>query len=342
MRTLLGVLARDVPLYARLLLAGGDRFQRIRNRNERLSPAPDGNGWQCEWPWTSDLHAPKHLPALGRALMRRALHAYPIVLAEAPRTIGMPQVTFIIGHRGTARLPQLLATLRSIAGQRDASVECIVVEQDGPGPSLAGQLPSWVRHVHTPPPSAALPYCRSWAFNAGAKHARAPVLVLHDNDMLVPAAYASEIVRRVAQGYEALNLKRFIFYLGEAASHDISRGSIQPGDAAIETIVQNAAGGSIAITVDAFDRIGGMDESFVGWGGEDNEFWERARTLRVWDWGFLPMLHLWHAAQPRKAQQDSATRMRYELLSRIPAAERIDRLRKQPRGSLAGPEGWAG
>ncbi len=67
--------------------------------------------------------------------------------------------------------------------------------------------------------------------------------------------------------------------------------------------MQNAeAGGSIALSRDAFHAIGGYDESFVGWGGEDNEFWERAQTRRVWPYGYLPFVHLWHAPQPEKLQ----------------------------------------
>ena len=70
-------------------------------------------------------------------------------------------------------------------------------------------------------------------------------------------------------------------------------------DAAPEVIVQNLeGGGSVATTREAFESIGGMDESFIGWGGEDNEFWQRAQTCRVWPYGYLPIVHLWRPSQP--------------------------------------------
>lgn len=322
-RSLLGVLVKDVPLYVAALARGGNGWLAIRNRDEVLEPAPAGEGFRCDWQWTSDLHAPKVVPALGRRLMRRAMAAHPIRRAAAPPG-GEAEVSFVIGHRGAARAPHLLATLETIAAQRDVRVECVVVEQDV---ESTLRLPPWVRHVHTPV-AAGVAYNRSAAFNAGAQQARAPILVLHDNDLLVPADYAAQLRARVAQGFEVVNLKRFIFYLDPAHSRGYLQGSLGVLDRAPTAIVQNnEGGGSIAITRAAFDTIGGMDESFVGWGGEDNEFWERALTRVVWPWANLPLVHLWHEAQPGKTDGATAATARYRELARIDPRERIQRLR---------------
>jgi GT2 family glycosyltransferase len=154
-----------------------------------------------------------------------------------------------------------------------------------------------------------MPYCRSWALNVGARVAEGRVFVFHDNDMLVPQGYAAEIWNRYIDGYEVVNLKRFIFYLTERHSREVASGfqlgAVEPPDA----VVQNSeAGGSVAMSRDAFFAIGGYDESFVGWGGEDNEFWERAQTRRVWPYGYLPIVHLWHPqlAAPGRAFGDPA------------------------------------
>lgn len=338
-RQLIGVLLRDVPRYLPALLRGGDACMAIRNRDERLEPAPDASGFRCDWRWTSDLHAPKMIPALGRELMRRCLAAHPVRRAAAPADAGAehPQVSFLIGHRGAERLPHLLATIGSIAGQRDMAVECIVVEQDAVS-TVGAYLPSWVSLVHTPPPAADMPYCRSWAFNVAARQARAPVLVLHDNDMLVSSDYAGLVAHRVAQGYDVVNLKRFIFYLTQAHTATVFDGRRGLADAAPAVIVQNLeAGGSVAITRAAFEKIGAMDESFIGWGGEDNEFWERAQTLRSWTWGALPVVHLWHAAQPGKHDSRSETAAHYRALAQLDPRERIERLRCRPQGRRNGP-----
>lgn len=341
-RQLLGVLLKDMPLYLPALMRGGNAHLAIRNRAERLEPASDASGFRCDWQWTSDLHAPKVIPALGSRLMQRALAAHPIARANAPdpHRETFPEISFLIGHRGAERLPHLLATLGSIASQEGVRVECIVAEQDAQA-QLHDRIPSWVTLLHTPPPTADMPYCRSWAFNIAAQHARAPVLVLHDNDMLVSADYAAQVLHRVSQGYDVVNLKRFIFYLSQTHTDGTFRNRAGLLDSAPHVIIQNLeAGGSVAITRAGFDAIGGMDESFVGWGGEDNEFWERAQSLRAWTWGYLPLVHLWHAPQAGKRDAQYETATHYRALAQIDPTERIHLLKSVRRGSASGPANW--
>jgi len=331
---------KDLPRYMPAL-CGRDRLLGVCNRGEVLEAAPDGSGYRCGWQWTSDLHAPKVLPRLGARLMRVALDRHPVRFCDAPANRGvLPQVTFIIGHRGDRRLRHLHKTLESIAGQHDVELECIVVEQDIDA-SLQGRLPGWVRYLHTPPPTADMPFCRAWAFNTGARHARGELLVLQDSDLLVSAEYAAASLSRIHAGFQVVNLKRFGFYLSEAHTREIlaNRGAFT--DHAPESIMQNAlGGGSIAIAREAYFSIGGMDEGFVGWGGEDNEFWERAQTLRVWPYGCLPYVHLWHPAQSGKYQPENPTLARYRRLAGIDPIARIRKLLSTPSGKDSGPVGW--
>ena len=316
LRQRLGALVFDGPRFLAAMARRGG-WVRFRNRDERLSIDAATGGARCEWVFSSDLHIANVFPPAGRALMRRALAEWPIESASAPRVSGAPRVSFIIGHRGDARLPLLLETLGSIAAQRDVPVECIVVEQSS---AKSATLPSWVRHVHTPIASDALPYNRSWAFNAGARVAQSKLLVLHDNDILVPAAYAAELLKRQAEGHEFIDLKRFLFYVDARKR--------------LERVSQNLLGGSIAADRDAYFAIGGFDESFAGWGGEDNELWERAATRRTFTFGYLPFVHLWHAPQPEKpAAQAGGGAQRFAELTRIPAEERIRALRERQNRS---------
>lgn len=297
----------------------------VRNRDERLTF--DGRGARCEWEFTSDLHLARVFPAAGRRLMRRAFADWPLERRSEPAVSAAPDVSFVIGHRGRARLPHLLATLASIAGQRDVAIECIVVEQSFE-PEIAETLPSWVRYLHTPIPSPDFEYSRAWTFNAGSGEAKGRILILHDNDMLCPAGYAAEVVARAREGAAFLDLKRFIFYLDEAATDRMFANETLPDDAP-QTIVQNAQGGSVAAVRESFFAIGGFDETFVGWGGEDNEFRERAETHgRLNGFGYLPFIHLWHPAQSGKlAGREAPAVKRYHELAAIPAEERIRRLR---------------
>jgi hypothetical protein len=336
LRQKVGALVLDWPRFEWALRTS---WVRVRNRRERLIAPVDDLGFACGWQWTSDLHVAKVFPVLGARLLKAATAEWPILFAEAPADCpGDVDVSFVIGHRGAQRTAQLLATLATVAAQRGAACECIVVEQSG-RPELPPVLPSWVRYVCTPPATPGMPYSRAWAFNVGARQARGRILVLHDNDMLVPAGYAREIRRRVDAGDHVVNLKRFIFYLGQEHSRGVAAGTAALDRFPPVSIMQNAeAGGSIAITRDGYDGIGGFDESFVGWGGEDNEFWDRARSLRVWPYGYLPMVHLWHAPQAQKPNADRATIGQYRRRSALPVPQRIAELRARCSGSPEGPD----
>ncbi len=310
LRQFAGALVRDGLRFERHVRG---RWERIHNRRERITV--DGRAVRCEWQWGSSIDYCRFVPGAGARLMRRALAEWPIEYADAPLPEGDPEVTFIIGHRGGSRLPLLRETVRTIAAQRDARIECIVVEQSH---VRALDLPAWVRHIHQPV-AAGAPYNRAATFNLGASHARGALLILHDNDMLAPARYAAEVMKQHARGFDALDLKRMTFYLNE-------RGEF-------EDVVQNVRGGSVAIARNAYAAIGGFDEQFVGWGGEDVEFWERAETMRATRFGYLPFVHLWHEPQPEKLRVHEAPAIRryLDVAAAIPPEERIARLQASRR-----------
>ena len=338
---LVGVLIKDLWRYQLAFLSEDNSYLSICNRYEKLQLSLDREGFLCDWLWTSDLHAPKVFPLLGKQLLKKALTDHPISLSNnIPEKSNSPKVSFIIGHRGKTRLPHLLKTLESIAGQIDIKLECIVVEQDNLS-LLPEYLPSWVEYTHTPLPTVDMFYCRSWAFNVGARIAKSDILIFHDNDFLISQDYAKEVVRRIEQGYEVINLKRFLFYLSQIATQQFFDNGDSLIDKTLENIVQNSeAGGSIAISRDKYWQIGGFDETFIGWGGEDNEFWERAQTLKVWNYGYLPMVHLWHSSQPDKHPSKSKGNKLFWDYQKKSVECRIKELQDNLQGDMLKPSGY--
>jgi len=304
----------------------------VRNRNEKLKFSPNSIGMKCMQQWTSDLYLPKIFPFFGQQLFKIALSSSSFKLDsnKAHNKATTVDVSFIIGHRGRGRTDLLLTTIDSLAAQEGCNIECIIVEQDNT-PIVQNMLPKWVRYVFTPLPQPDMHYSRSWAFNVGADHAKGQCLIFHDNDLLVPTCYAGDTLALFKRGYDFINLKRFIFYLSKEASRKFLEHKNLVPSLKIESIMQNAqGGGSIGASKKAFKRIGGFDQRFVGWGGEDNEFWERALTQNVWSYGYLPLVHLWHEAQTEKIDFESSnTKALYNELSEQSAKDRITVLKQQ-------------
>lgn len=304
-----------------------------RNRRDSISLGENGEGVRCNWEHTRELHVTKIFPFLSDLLLKRMLLDWPIGFSESPvESHQPPEVSFVIGHRGTARLPHLLLTLKSIAAQRRASIECILVEQSYKA-EIREQLPSWVRYVHTPTPSADYLYNRSWTLNEGVRQARGRLVILHDNDMLIPTDYAAEFLQVANRGFDVINLKRFIAYIDELSSRYLFEHEKLSGRLRSEAMIQNlCAGGSLGVLKTAYEAIGGMDEEFVGWGGEDTEFWDRCQTLRVANHTYMPIIHLWHLSQPGKAAVNGLGQSTAELFlnrMRVPTRDRIDLLRRK-------------
>lgn len=324
-----GALLFDAPRYlvafAKSTFSNRNDWLTIHNRNEVVAQSKSSIGVKCLWQWTSTLHLPKIFPWFGRELYRRSLNAFPIALSTTLTKSDKPaDISFIIGHRGLERLPLLLTTLESIAGQIGCTIECIVVEQDYQ-PLIQPHLPKWVNYVFTGTGDKDIAYSRSAAFNVGLQHAKSDLIIFHDNDLLVPACYAKEHLEKFSQGFDFVNLKRFLFYFDRASSSAEEGKSVLDSTPVIEEIMQNAeGGGSIGASKAAYLEVGGFDDRFVGWGSEDNEFWERALTRKVWEYGLLPLIHLWHAPQAGKIDnQNSAAQTLYKQLSLVSPEQRI-------------------
>lgn len=345
-RDLPGVLVRDVPRYlAALRRSHPERVEAdadwasLCNRMERLHRADDDIGYLCDWPLGSALHAPEVLPVLGRKLMGASLRQWPIRFAARPSRQAMPpQVTFVLAHAGKQRLPQLLRTLQSLFAQDDIACEYLVVDQS-PDPVL-DDIPEGVVYRHLDKTRVAQGWHKAWAFNVGARLARADILVFHDGDICVPAGYARELVRAFGDGrYAAASLQRLLFYLGKADTGMVEVKEDIPHGATPVLAFQNWKGGTIAVRRDAFAAIGGFDEGFVDWGGEDDEFYDRCAEIGHLRAGYLPFVHLWHPPQAKRMATDNPNTARI-LPSRltIPRSQRVTELCARSWGRACGPD----
>jgi hypothetical protein len=132
---------------------------------------------------------------------------------------------------------------------------------------------------------------------------------------------------------EAVRPARWIFYLDDASTARLSTTQDWRSVDGIEHVVSNNPT-PLALRRSTYWDIGGHDESYVGWGGEDTEFLDRLRTRTVSEGGWMPVLHAWHPPAAKKASGDRNREFDQQKMA-IAANERIEGLRALQQGRAA-------
>ncbi|WP_206678783.1 galactosyltransferase-related protein [Alienimonas chondri] len=317
------------------MLLGSGRWRGLCNRSELLTPDPaGGSGFACRWEDSSDLTVGRVFPSIAARLLTHALPAVSLRWAGVPTTPD-PAVSVLVPAGGDpARRPLLELVLAALAAEAAATpggAEVILAEQLRPGEPAADGL-SGVRQVAVRDGG---PFNKSRLLNRAAAIARAPALVIHDADYLPAPGYLARCGVALARS-AGVRPGRLIFYVDRLTTeHWVAglppdsitcpSGHLETTGAEIEKVVQNNPT-PLAIRRSAYFSIGGHDEAFEGWGGEDAEFLSRLRILGVDEYGTEPLIHLWHPPAPKKVSGDRNESLHAARSAESPAA-RIVRLR---------------
>lgn len=304
--------------------ACGLAWQDIHNRSESLWLDPLTGGRICEWRDSSRLTVARIFPDVGMRLLRHALKEWPVrfVADEDATASGAPEISILIPIAGPSRMAQFRSALAAARAQVGVNSEVVVVEQ-WPEATLRDSLPADVRYLHQPATVDA-EFNKSKALNAGAEAARGGNLVLLDADIVLPERFATECMQALAS-VEAVRPVRWIFYLDREASERVMSGLDFQTSCDCESIISNTPM-PIAVRRSTYWDIGGHDEAYEGWGGEDTEFLDRLRTRPISEGGWMPVLHAWHAPAARKADGHRNRDLHTQKMA-IAAVERIHKLR---------------
>ncbi|HRU06374.1 MAG TPA: galactosyltransferase-related protein [Candidatus Brocadiia bacterium] len=316
------------PLLSRLT---GIRWLDLCNRIERLAPGSDDDARVCEWEWTSALTVGRVFPRVSGRLASRLARLWPLPQGQPARLadVAAPRVSVVLPVCGLDRKPCFEAVMAGLLRQSLRDIEILVLEHSR-RPVYGDGLAEGVVYRHFPAPSDdGSVFNKSMLFNAGARQARAPWLLLHDADIAVPARYLESALARVEAGWEAARPIRLLLYLSQAASQEFERTGVLPQRPEVWQVTQNFPGASTLIRKDIYWELGGHDERFRGWGGEDSEFLSRLRTRRMFLGGFAPAFHLWHPPAQGRVSGDGNQGLLAALLAEAPEA-RVRRLRSAP------------
>ena len=116
---------------------------------------------------------------------------------------------------------------------------------------------------------------KSWCMNVGARQARYPHLIFMDADSLLGADFIRTIKYHIRSTPPPKNSIMFCWnYLIKLPGRD------EPISRHVRPDTTMAMGGIWYAKKDFFfDRFGGMNENYAGYGGEDNDAYERAKCL---------------------------------------------------------------
>lgn len=306
-----------------LARACGLAWQDLHNRSERLHPDPRTPGRVCAWTDSSKLTVVRTFPDVGVRLLKHVLTEWPVRFApdDAPIATGDPDVSILIPIAGTARMAQFRLALAAARAQVDVAVETVVVEQ-WPEATLRGNLPAGVRYLHQPVPVDA-EFNKSRALNAAARIASGRYLLILDADLLLPERFASECALAL-ENVDSVRPARWIFYLDRSSSDLLSIAWDATSLVDVDSVVANTPM-PIALRRSTYWEVGGHDEAYEGWGGEDTEFLDRLRTCTVGEGGWMPILHVWHPPAAKKADGDRNRRL-HDAKMALSTAARIENL----------------
>ncbi len=274
-----------------------------------------------------DLRAVKVWPTFSRALLNAALQEHPLSFCFQSFEMEAPLATFVVPYMDgeVERRRGLDLCLQSIAGEFQGKARVLVVEQGQQTTLrwLQRKFPEgFVNIVLLERPYGA--FERAATLNLGVRKAKTDLVILHDGDIMVVRGWCAFVQDLAASDYEVAWPALMTFYLDEEQTSLLPGRS--PGQAL--SCCRELESISLIMRKDAYLHIGGMDERFVGWGGEDNEFYERAMTLPFFPKRPLFAVHAWHPLVDKNSPLSQANRDRLLKLRAQPVAIRINRLKE--------------
>lgn len=170
-------------------------------------------------------------------------------------------ICYIIGYRESnhERKEALLFVLLYLR-KLFPTLEILVIEQDI-SPKFSIEESFHIRHIFIQ--NSGL-YNRCWGFNVGAENTQKQVLAFGDSDLFLKKEDFL-ICFKAAENFEAITPNK------KEAINIAIRNQV---DFEFEVInkrpIYTFAGGLLILRKAAFEKIGGWDERFEGWGGEDD------------------------------------------------------------------------
>lgn len=225
--------------------------------------------------------------------------------------------TYIIGYRHNPdRFNNLKKVLDWINGF--SNVDVILIEQDTH--SKISHLPLKARHIFL---KSEKPYNKSWAFNVATKEAKSDIIVFADSDLIMDPNNFIEAVKLLEQ-YEMVNPYNSVVDLQPQESNFPLDQMVlidRPGRGETDHQKVPLCGGICIFRKSAILRIGGWNESFMGWGAEDDFQSHKVKNFLSWTECKNKCYHLYHS---RETPNMTYYQRNLQLLQQLTALSKED------------------
>jgi hypothetical protein len=169
----------------------------------------------------------------------------------------------------------------------------------------AAEVPINVTYI---PIKTGKPYSRSLSFNLAIRQCRMDWFICADNDCLMSTQTVDLIRQGVLNRLDMYIPYRYVLDLTEGQTSVFLNGgkinNAKPRTWKDEPIINY--GGVTIINRKGFERVGGFDPQFWGWGGEDHAFYGKCSKLLQWKRSPFDMYHLHHHRLHKRAHNPEA------------------------------------
>lgn len=212
------------------------------------------------------------------------------------------KVSVIIPFRATVphdgRLRNLLSCLRVLTRQSAGAVSIVVVEDDEI-PRNRGALEHYDIQYHHRLNTGK--FNKSAAINFGSSICRSDdgILCILDGDAYLDETFVDQSIGcLIESGCKVLFPYTDMYFIQPEDTGRIYEKGFRSACPIFGYVSKNAPGGCVWLFQETFDAVGGFDAGFVGWGGEDRDFFSRVEAIEKI--ARLPGIfaHLYHERAP--------------------------------------------
>jgi len=239
----------------------------------------------------------------------------------------LPSVSYVIPIRDIGRTDSVSTVINNIRAQKFPVIDIVLVEEDMKN-RLSSKVLLPLRHIHANSPD--MHFNKSRAFNVGVLKATYDKVILHDADILVQDGYTGNMFNLLNE-YDAVHIGKDVMYLSKNYTDSVNNSGEVSASGDCINQVGYFEGGSLGCNKSTYYKVGGFNESFIGYGIEDCDFFHRLKLLsnQFYNIRSEVFYHLHHGRTPGWQQCHETNKALFKKFKAMPIESYVLLLRNK-------------